>query len=57
MEEGDSDWNYAYYALFQLDIKPWEFAAYSIKQKAAIVAMINRRIASEKKERAKARKK
>lgn len=53
--EGDSEWNYAYYALHKLHIMPWEFAELDIRKKAALIALIDIRIEKEKKEEAKLR--
>ena len=41
-------WSYAYYALFKFKMMPWEWAALTTRQKAALMAMIEIRIEAEK---------
>lgn len=48
MQEGDGETNYAYYALHQLQMMPWDFAALESKRKAALIAMIQEKVRSEK---------
>lgn len=49
MKEGDGETNYAYYALHQLHIMPWDFAGLEPRRKAALVAMIQEKIKAEEK--------
>lgn len=49
MEGGDGEANYAYYALHELSILPHDLAKMSRYEKAAIFAMIDMRVAEEKK--------
>ncbi|OME97479.1 hypothetical protein BK124_15890 [Paenibacillus amylolyticus] len=55
MKEGDSEANLAYYALHELNILPHELMAFSMRERAAIYAMISIRVEEEKKERSKNR--
>ncbi|MBJ6360427.1 hypothetical protein ACFOQM_03740 [Paenibacillus sp. GCM10012307] len=48
MEEGDGEANYAYYALHELHILPHQLIAMSRYERAAIYAMIDVRIKTEK---------
>lgn len=47
--EGDGAANYAYYALHEFSILPHELVRMSPREKAAIYAMIDIRVAEEKK--------
>ncbi|MEK8131249.1 hypothetical protein WMW72_25405 [Paenibacillus filicis] len=49
--------NYAYYALHELHILPHDLMAMSRREQAAIFAMIDIRVESEKRERARTRRK
>ncbi len=44
---GDSELNYAYYALHELKILPGEFAALPRREKAAVMAFIDLRVEEE----------
>ncbi len=44
INEGDAEWNYAYYALHELHILPDQIAKMSRKQRAALYAMIDLRL-------------
>lgn len=57
MKEGDSEANYAYYALHELHILPHDLMGMGRREKAAIYAMIDERIKKEKQDMAKAKKK
>ncbi|AWV35944.1 hypothetical protein CD191_26865 [Paenibacillus odorifer] len=58
MNEGDSEANFAYYALHELRILPHELMKLSSRERAAIYAMIAVRVEKEKRDqaRSKARK-
>ncbi|OMC63177.1 hypothetical protein BK121_28910 [Paenibacillus odorifer] len=58
MNEGDSEANFAYYALHELHILPHELMKLSSRERAAIYAMIAVRVEKEKRDqaRSKARK-
>ncbi|WP_172798777.1 hypothetical protein [Paenibacillus sp. FJAT-26967] len=53
MEEGDGEANYAYYALHELHILPHDLTAMSVREKAAIFAMIDYKVSKEKQARRK----
>ncbi len=44
VNEGNAEWNYAYYALYKLHILPDQIAKMSRKQRAALYAMIDLRL-------------
>ncbi|WP_092475322.1 hypothetical protein [[Clostridium] polysaccharolyticum] len=48
--EGDSEANYAYYALYKLKILPSVFDAMCEEEKAFVIASIQIRVENEKKE-------
>ncbi|WP_161627138.1 hypothetical protein [Paenibacillus alvei] len=41
--------NYAYYALHELGVMPWDFMGWSPRKQATVIAMIDIRIKAEKK--------
>ncbi|NLY47180.1 MAG: hypothetical protein GX053_14510 [Tissierella sp.] len=54
--EGDSEANYAYYALHKLKIRPRDFNEMDIYEKAFVITAIDIKIENEKKEEAKIKK-
>ncbi len=44
MQKGDLELNYAYFALLKFNIKPKEFANMDIREKALIIAFIEKYI-------------
>lgn len=48
IDEGDSEWVLAYFALNKYHIMPWEFAELDLRKKAALIAMIKKRVEAEK---------
>ena len=42
MKKGNAELNYAYFALFKLNIKPKEFALMDIREKALLIAFIDK---------------
>lgn len=54
--EGDSESNYAYYALHKLKILPNEYNVMNRREKAFIMAAIDIKIENEKKQAAKVKK-
>ncbi|WP_250278890.1 hypothetical protein [[Clostridium] colinum] len=48
MKKGDAELNYAYFALFKLNIKPKEFTLMDIREKALIIAFIDKFIDEQK---------
>lgn len=57
IEGGDSDANYAYYALHKLHILPSAWCKMDQNERAFVIAAIQIKIEAEKKERKKAEKK
>lgn len=55
--EGDSDANYAHYALQKLHILPSQFVELDAYEKAFVIASINLRIENEKKQAKKIKQK
>ncbi|OMF89614.1 hypothetical protein BK146_23340 [Paenibacillus sp. FSL R7-0333] len=55
MNEGDGEANLAYYALHELHILPHELMKLSVRERAAIYAMISVRVDKEKRERARSK--
>lgn len=53
MEEGDSEANYAYYALHKLKIRPKDFVEMDKYEKAVVIAYIDIKIDSDKKQASK----
>lgn len=49
MQEGDGETNYAYYALLQHDMMPWEFAALDPRKKASLIAMFQVKMKADEK--------
>ena len=56
IKEGDGDANYAYYALHELHILPHQLMAMTVRERAAIYAMISMRVEKEKRERVRKRR-
>ena len=48
IKKGDAELNYAYFALFKLNIKPKDFANMDIREKALIIAFIDKFLEEEK---------
>lgn len=55
--EGDAEANYAYYALHKLHLLPGRFVRLPRREKAFVMACIDVRIAAEKKQAAKIKRK
>ena len=56
IKEGDGDANYAYYALHELHILPHQLMAMTVRERAAIYAMISMQVEKEKRERVRKRR-